>query len=81
MSKIHSVERKDKEAIRRVSHPAISNDVRQETASKIYYLGERAIVVGGGLAGLSARSCVLSDRFGPFSEAKPVRRRYAACIC
>jgi len=37
--------------------------MRRETASKSYYLGERAIVVGGGLAGLSAARA-LSDRFG-----------------
>jgi len=36
--------------------------MRQETASKCYYLGERAIVVGGGLGGLSAARA-LSDRF------------------
>jgi 2-polyprenyl-6-methoxyphenol hydroxylase-like FAD-dependent oxidoreductase len=36
--------------------------MRQETASKSFYLGERAIVVGGGIAGLSAAR-VLSDRF------------------
>ena len=36
--------------------------MRRETASKSYYLGERAIVVGGGLAGLSAARA-LSDRF------------------
>jgi hypothetical protein len=34
----------------------------RETASKSYYLGERAIVVAGGLAGLSAARA-LSDRF------------------
>jgi 2-polyprenyl-6-methoxyphenol hydroxylase-like FAD-dependent oxidoreductase len=36
--------------------------MRRETASKSYYLGERAMVVGGGLAGLSAAGA-LSDRF------------------
>jgi 2-polyprenyl-6-methoxyphenol hydroxylase-like FAD-dependent oxidoreductase len=36
--------------------------MRRETASKGYYLGERAIVVGGGVAGLSAARA-LSDRF------------------
>ena len=36
--------------------------MRRETVSKNYYLGERAIVVGGGLAGLSAARA-LSDRF------------------
>jgi len=36
--------------------------MRRETASKCYYVGERAIVVGGGLAGLSAARA-LSDRF------------------
>jgi 2-polyprenyl-6-methoxyphenol hydroxylase-like FAD-dependent oxidoreductase len=36
--------------------------MRKEAASKSYYLGERAIVVGGGIAGLSAAR-VLSDRF------------------
>ena len=36
--------------------------MRQETASKSDYLGERAIVVGGGIAGLSAARA-LSDRF------------------
>jgi 2-polyprenyl-6-methoxyphenol hydroxylase-like FAD-dependent oxidoreductase len=39
-----------------------ANYMRQETASKSHYLGERAIVVGGGIAGLSAAR-VLSDRF------------------
>jgi NAD(P)-binding Rossmann-like domain len=39
-----------------------TNYMRRETASKSYYLGERAIVVGGGLAGLSAARA-LSDRF------------------
>src|SRR5215831_15922122 len=34
----------------------------RETASEGYYLGERAIVVGGGLGGLSAARA-LSDRF------------------
>ena len=33
-----------------------------ETGSESYYLGERAIVVGGGLGGLSAARA-LSDRF------------------
>jgi hypothetical protein len=28
--------------------------MRRETADKGYYLGERAIVVGGGIGGLSA---------------------------
>jgi 2-polyprenyl-6-methoxyphenol hydroxylase-like FAD-dependent oxidoreductase len=36
--------------------------MRRETASKSYYLGERAIVVGGGVGGLSAARA-LSDRF------------------
>ena len=36
--------------------------MRRETASESYYLGERAIVVGGGLGGLSAARA-LSDRF------------------
>src|ERR1700758_1362076 len=36
--------------------------MRRETASKSDYLGERAIVVGGGIAGLSAARAV-SDRF------------------
>jgi hypothetical protein len=36
--------------------------MRRETASNCYYLGERAIVVGGGLGGLSAARA-LSDRF------------------
>jgi 2-polyprenyl-6-methoxyphenol hydroxylase-like FAD-dependent oxidoreductase len=36
--------------------------MRRETVSKSNYLGERAIVVGGGLAGLSAARA-LSDRF------------------
>jgi flavin-dependent dehydrogenase len=36
--------------------------MRRETASKSFYLGERAIVVGGGIAGLSAARAV-SDRF------------------
>lgn len=36
--------------------------MRRETASKSYYFGERAIVVGGGLAGLSAARA-LSDWF------------------
>ncbi|HTD16941.1 MAG TPA: FAD-dependent oxidoreductase, partial [Chthoniobacterales bacterium] len=36
--------------------------MRQETASKSFNLGDRAIVVGGGIAGLSAAR-VLSDRF------------------
>jgi cation diffusion facilitator CzcD-associated flavoprotein CzcO len=36
--------------------------MRRETASECYYLGERAIVVGGGLGGLSAARA-LSDRF------------------
>jgi len=36
--------------------------MRRETASKSYYLGERAVVVGGGLGGLSAARA-LSDRF------------------
>ena len=36
--------------------------MRRETASGTHYLGERAIVVGGGLAGLSAARAV-SDRF------------------
>jgi 2-polyprenyl-6-methoxyphenol hydroxylase-like FAD-dependent oxidoreductase len=36
--------------------------MRRETAFKGYYLGERAIVVGGGVAGLSAAGA-LSDRF------------------
>jgi hypothetical protein len=36
--------------------------MRRETASKGYYLGERAIVVGGGVGGLSAARAV-SDRF------------------
>jgi 2-polyprenyl-6-methoxyphenol hydroxylase-like FAD-dependent oxidoreductase len=36
--------------------------MRRETASKSGYLGERAIVVGGGIAGLSAARAV-SDRF------------------
>jgi 2-polyprenyl-6-methoxyphenol hydroxylase-like FAD-dependent oxidoreductase len=36
--------------------------MRREIASKNHYLGERAIVVGGGLAGLSAAGA-LSDRF------------------
>jgi 2-polyprenyl-6-methoxyphenol hydroxylase-like FAD-dependent oxidoreductase len=39
-----------------------TNYMRQETASKSDYLGERAIVVGGGIAGLSAARA-LSDRF------------------
>jgi 2-polyprenyl-6-methoxyphenol hydroxylase-like FAD-dependent oxidoreductase len=39
-----------------------TNYMRRETASRSYYLGERAIVVGGGLAGLSAARA-LSDRF------------------
>ena len=39
-----------------------TNYMRQETAFKSDYLGERAIVVGGGIAGLSAAR-VLSDRF------------------
>jgi flavin-dependent dehydrogenase len=39
-----------------------TNYMKRETASKSYYLGERAIVVGGGLAGLSAARA-LSDRF------------------
>jgi 2-polyprenyl-6-methoxyphenol hydroxylase-like FAD-dependent oxidoreductase len=39
-----------------------TNYMRRETASKSYYLGERAIVVGGGLGGLSAARA-LSDRF------------------
>jgi flavin-dependent dehydrogenase len=37
-------------------------DMRRETASECYYLGERAIVVGRGLGGLSAARA-LSDRF------------------
>jgi 2-polyprenyl-6-methoxyphenol hydroxylase-like FAD-dependent oxidoreductase len=37
--------------------------MRQETASKSYYVGVRAIVVGGGLAGLSVARA-LSERFG-----------------
>jgi len=37
--------------------------MKRETASKSHYVGERAIVVGGGLAGLSAARA-LSDRFG-----------------
>jgi predicted NAD/FAD-dependent oxidoreductase len=36
--------------------------MRRETAPESYYLGERAIVVGGGLGGLSAARA-LSDRF------------------
>jgi 2-polyprenyl-6-methoxyphenol hydroxylase-like FAD-dependent oxidoreductase len=36
--------------------------MRRETASKSDYLGERALVVGGGIAGLSAARAV-SDRF------------------
>ena len=36
--------------------------MKRETASKSHYVGERAIVVGGGLAGLSAARA-LSDRF------------------
>jgi len=36
--------------------------MRRETPSESYYLGERAVVVGGGLAGLSAARA-LSDRF------------------
>ena len=36
--------------------------MKRETATKSYYLGERAIVVGGGVAGLSAARAV-SDRF------------------
>ncbi|HEY6331530.1 MAG TPA: FAD-dependent monooxygenase [Blastocatellia bacterium] len=36
--------------------------MKRETASECYYLGERAIVVGGGLGGLSAARA-LSDRF------------------
>jgi 2-polyprenyl-6-methoxyphenol hydroxylase-like FAD-dependent oxidoreductase len=36
--------------------------MRRETGSESYYLGERAIVVGGGLGSLSAAR-VLSDRF------------------
>jgi 2-polyprenyl-6-methoxyphenol hydroxylase-like FAD-dependent oxidoreductase len=36
--------------------------MKPETASRSYHLGERAIVVGGGLAGLSAARA-LSDRF------------------
>src|SRR4029077_3361759 len=47
-----------------------TNYMRRETVSKSYYLGERAIVVGGGLAGLSAaralcvrfRQVVILDR-------------------
>jgi len=39
-----------------------TNYMRRETVSKSNYLGERAIVVGGGLAGLSAARA-LSDRF------------------
>jgi 2-polyprenyl-6-methoxyphenol hydroxylase-like FAD-dependent oxidoreductase len=39
-----------------------TNSKRPESVSKGYYLGERAIVVGGGLAGLSAARA-LSDRF------------------
>ena len=39
-----------------------TNYMRRETASKSFYLGERAIVVGGGVAGLSAARAV-SDRF------------------
>jgi len=39
-----------------------TNYMRRETVSKSYYLGERAIVVGGGLAGLSAARA-LCDRF------------------
>jgi flavin-dependent dehydrogenase len=39
-----------------------ANYMRRETVSKSNYLGERAIVVGGGLAGLSAARA-LSDRF------------------
>ena len=36
--------------------------MRRDTASKSYYLGERAVVVGGALAGLSAARA-LSERF------------------
>jgi 2-polyprenyl-6-methoxyphenol hydroxylase-like FAD-dependent oxidoreductase len=36
--------------------------MRRETASESYYLAERAIVIGGGLGGLSAVRA-LSDRF------------------
>src|ERR1700692_2309618 len=39
-----------------------TNYMRRETVSKSYYLGERAIVVGSGLAGLSAARA-LCDRF------------------
>src|ERR1700737_1242342 len=39
-----------------------TNYMRRETVSKSYYLGERAIVVGSGFAGLSAARG-LSDRF------------------
>jgi 2-polyprenyl-6-methoxyphenol hydroxylase-like FAD-dependent oxidoreductase len=38
------------------------NYMRRETDSNSHYLGERAIVIGGGIAGLSAAR-VLSDRF------------------
>jgi hypothetical protein len=40
----------------------IHSSMRKETASESYFLGERAIVVGGGLGGLSAARA-LSDRF------------------
>jgi UDP-N-acetylmuramoylalanine-D-glutamate ligase len=36
--------------------------MRRETASKSHYLGERAVVAGGGIVGLSAARA-LSDRF------------------
>ena len=39
-----------------------TNYMRRETACESYYLGERAVVVGAGLAGLSAAR-TLSDRF------------------
>jgi 2-polyprenyl-6-methoxyphenol hydroxylase-like FAD-dependent oxidoreductase len=53
--------------------------MKQKTASKSYYLGERAIVVGSGLGGLSAaralsdrfRQVVLLDRDPLLDEARP----------
>ena len=36
--------------------------MRRETASKCFYVGERAIVVGGGLAGLSAARALSGER-------------------